>query len=551
MTLKQKNGMLKLIFFFSSIVLFSISSGCSSSKMYRKHNYHNGVVYYNNFLKISGRFFGDINFYTIGEKEIHTKFLKKNHSIKKNIILYGRAKDPKYEVIITYRENKKIKKSTDTLLLNDFKNQKVIYKKSTKGKEIKLYISAIGSHKSNLTMLRDGDKIIKSFKFNSNIEDQVQLIDIFNTYRYENNFLYLLNKLDQAPINTKQRNQWLNFQLYTTILSNDTSNKRYQELIKKYDSKRTQNLKKITEDVLATISNHPNKKGVLPQIKNVSKHKKVVMLNENHWSPNHRIFAHSLLPILKENGFNYLAIEAVNKDQDSILNERGIPAKSTGYYTREPYFGIFIRKALALGYHIVGYDDDVSNNREKAQAENLIKIIDKDPDAKIFVYAGIDHILEYNPVKKMMAGYFKELSGINPLTIDQVEIIANTNADTILLESKYFNQSELINSGVDYFLINTIKPNLKKVYKENTVFLFSSEEKTLKTYKNEDVLVSVFLEKEYLKLKNNSIPIKNKILSVKDNTIELELPEGNYRLKIMDGNNKVILSKEINHHRSK
>lgn len=66
-----------------------------------------------------------------------------------------------------------------------------------------------------------------------------------------------------------------------------------------------------------------------------------------------------------------------------------------------------MREAKRLGYIIVGYDD-FEGNREESQARNIKKILDKDATAKIFVYAGFDHILEYNPTKKTIIYYVRK-----------------------------------------------------------------------------------------------------------------------------------------------
>jgi hypothetical protein len=117
---------------------------------------------------------------------------------------------------------------------------------------------------------------------------------------------------------------------------------------------------------------------------------------------------------------------------------RGYPTFVTGYYTREPVYGDLVRTALKLGYHVVPYESTVRaapkkddplyamNERERNQAQNLRdRILKQNPKAKILVHAGYGHIFE----KKMgedaivtMAVRFKEITGIDPLTIDQVSM---------------------------------------------------------------------------------------------------------------------------------
>ena len=268
------------------------------------------------------------------------------------------------------------------------------------------------------------------------------------------------------------------------------------------------------------------------------------MLNEMHWHPKHRILALKLLENLKENGFNYLAIEALDEKKDSLLNVNKFPIKSSGYYTREPYFAIFLREAIKLNYKIVGYDSFDTENREKTQAENIKSIIDKDPNAKVFVYTGIDHILEKDLKKKRMAEYFQNLTGINPLTIDQVELVSNSLNEITFIKSSLLKDIKKVNSNVDFFIVNNISPQLEKVYNKENLKQFNLKDIKLEKYKNQEILVSFYFKEEYLKYRSSSIPILYKILKFNNN--KFQLPIGLYQLVIKDNNNNLIISKQIN-----
>ncbi|MCF6350974.1 MAG: hypothetical protein L3J23_08105 [Flavobacteriaceae bacterium] len=270
------------------------------------------------------------------------------------------------------------------------------------------------------------------------------------------------------------------------------------------------------------------------------------MLNEMHWKPEHRSLAFKLLKPLKDNGYKYLAIEAVDKEQDSLLNSRKYPIKSTGYYTSEPNFGLFIREAISLGYKIIGYDDFSTDDREKAQALNIATILDKDPNAKVFVYAGIDHILEKSKSNssRRMAEIFKEKTGINPLTIDQVEIVANTDNELTLLKSNLLIKDKKANTNVDFFVINNVKNSSNAFFKKNPVIFYIQDESLIK-YNEQEVLVSLYFQEEYKKYKSNSIPLLNRIKQIKNNHINVVLPIGKYHLTIKDIENNKILSTKI------
>lgn len=153
---------------------------------------------------------------------------------------------------------------------------------------------------------------------------------------------------------------------------------------------------------------------------------RVVMINEAYAKPLHRAFVISLLAGLYQEGFHYLAMEMLNNHADHTLKNLTL---RTGYYTAEPVAGELVRTALALGYTLVSYEDTAAashtpNQRDSIQAGNIYKILQQDSSAKILVEAGYAHIS-----KKMgedgyvpMGLAFKNISGIDPLTIDQTDM---------------------------------------------------------------------------------------------------------------------------------
>lgn len=171
-----------------------------------------------------------------------------------------------------------------------------------------------------------------------------------------------------------------------------------------------------------------------------SKTEKVIFLNEAHNDPRHRVFTQSLLEGLYENGYRYLGLENLSPSfedslalgADPFLNTRGYPLNSyyTGIYTREPQFSNLIREAITIGFTVFGYEqmhEFQKVERDSAQALNVMKILDKDPAAKILLHGGYAHIVEsftedrldnYGKTK-WAAGILQELSGINLLTINQ------------------------------------------------------------------------------------------------------------------------------------
>jgi hypothetical protein len=162
-----------------------------------------------------------------------------------------------------------------------------------------------------------------------------------------------------------------------------------------------------------------------------AKKNRVVMINEAHDKPLHRAFTISLLEDLYRAGFRYLAMEMLrNYGNNSVTDV----SSATGYYVAEPVAGELVRKALEIGYTLLPYEDFTNNHtvkqREYAQAKNIADFLKrKDSSAKILVHAGYGHIQEGSSSDEFipMAAYFKIISGIDPLTIDQIHMTEGSN----------------------------------------------------------------------------------------------------------------------------
>jgi len=148
----------------------------------------------------------------------------------------------------------------------------------------------------------------------------------------------------------------------------------------------------------------------------------LVLFNESHVQPKGRYWLRSLLPALYQQGFRYLALEALG--DDAGLPRRGYPTLGSGFYLREPQLANLVRDALALGFTLVPYDT-MADDREHDQAQNLWRrSLSQDPQAKVVVLAGFGHIDERPGSRKSMARWLQELSGINPLTVNQTDLEA-------------------------------------------------------------------------------------------------------------------------------
>ncbi|WP_159477236.1 hypothetical protein [Dyadobacter sp. 3J3] len=176
-----------------------------------------------------------------------------------------------------------------------------------------------------------------------------------------------------------------------------------------------------------------------------SKKEKIIIINEAHHQPAHRVFTESLLEGLYKNGYRYLGLETLA--EDSLLNIRKWPLVNDGYYSREPQFGNMIRKALKIGFTLFCYEDlSDPEGREIGEAKNIKKIIDKDERAKILIHCGFGHLLEdYNVEPLRMAGALKKISGIDPFSIDQVDWTEHSNS---AYEARYYQFAQTQYSAV-------------------------------------------------------------------------------------------------------
>jgi hypothetical protein len=142
----------------------------------------------------------------------------------------------------------------------------------------------------------------------------------------------------------------------------------------------------------------------LPAVGRIARDARFFLINESHSLIETRAFIYQILPILHDQGYRYLAMEAlapshvkVFESSDSGLESRGYPIDTAqaGFYLREPVYAEIVRSAKQLGYHLIAYESDKDKkwaDREEIQAENLALFIQKHPQEKVIVLAGYTHI---------------------------------------------------------------------------------------------------------------------------------------------------------------
>lgn len=202
-----------------------------------------------------------------------------------------------------------------------------------------------------------------------------------------------------------------------------------QYLLKSYDSIDDGNRRKVfrTVEGFKNIEHADARR----YINFIARRSRVIMINEAYSKPLHRAFTLSLLGDLYRQGYRYLAMEMLNNFSNHTLSKLTL---RTGYYTAEPVAGELVRSAIAMGYTLVSYEDTAAAThttvqRDSIRAQNIYNILLQDTAAKILVHASYAHIS-----KKMSPdGYipmglaFKNLSGIDPVTIDQTDMTEESN----------------------------------------------------------------------------------------------------------------------------
>lgn len=221
----------------------------------------------------------------------------------------------------------------------------------------------------------------------------------------------------------------------------------YKKAIEEWD-KNEEVHKALTDKQLNDFFKYKPKNAV-DLISDRAKTEQIIIINEAHHQPCHRVFTTLLLKNLYEEGYRYLCIETLAY-LDTQLSNRRYPIINSGGYSREPFYGNLLREALKLGFRLVAYEDTTNsdfdtlgnNLREVEQTKNIAKIFSFDPKAKVLIHCGFGHIKEGSLKSwgKAMAGRLKEYTNINPFTIDQVSLTEHSDTSK---EDPYFKLVKL------------------------------------------------------------------------------------------------------------
>jgi hypothetical protein len=525
-------------------MLLFISCGSNKSKL-SDRNYFNRNYFYNDSLKVGIDFDKNIQFreVAVSKEKKFKQLLKNNNLSSKDLFLVADAKEKGVEMYFFYQNAQvsSVNSNNTKTIVPDAVNNTFFFEKQ-KGKRKVLGLVKTNVVKDNSASIFVTD-LLNKIAIDSLNTNKMSYVSIFvkNFPNIHPNPLYASKKLETAPLKSEKGNDD-KFQFLSTVNASMSNNKLYDSLILDYEKERKQNFNSLIAD-LSTKEDVYKDDLVFGKIAEIAKENQVVMLNEDHYYPKHRLFAMELLETLKANGYNYLTLEGFSSESSE---KESTPNYKNGIYTDEPYFAHFIRKAIALGFTVSGHENfDKNVDRELGQAKNIVKILEKNPSAKIFVYVGHSHIEKKDDKDKWMAEYFKELSGINPITINQTVICADTKQDLTLIPRKYLTDTTKVKSSADYFLVNNLKPSLKIIY-PNVIFRKSIiKEKGFSDYKNKEVLVEIVDFKEYALMKNLAIPVESFLTIPKNSEVDFELPVGKYHIFVKTDDDKTIYDQDM------
>lgn len=414
--------------------------------------------------------------YTTNKKELKKIIRKEKFKILDSVLVYGRTNEPPYEYFVTVSKNS----------IQDYPKEIVVFDTLINNQTIQFIGNPLAEN-SRRTLEIDLKNIFLSLEVGQTYRKQINTVfDIVKKYQHSNRFYAALNEISEFPTYDKQE-KWSKLQMELTFSSFLGKNEFYETYLNKLESRFQPN------DTISKIIRENSVSQVIDTvIKEAEKHK-IVMINENHFYPNHRILIFDLLQNLKEIGYNYLALETLSTKQDSVLNlANSYPVLETGFYTSEQNYSNLIRKAKELEFEFVAYENTDSNkNREIGQADNLYnKTFLINPNSKVVVLAGIDHILEKptSTGKEWMATVFKNKYNIDPLTVSQTHLNLyrkHIKSKYGIINSNLFDNERL--NSVDYLVLN----NNTGIQMENMTASYQYKNNT-----DNDLQITLFLGNE-------------------------------------------------------
>jgi hypothetical protein len=131
----------------------------------------------------------------------------------------------------------------------------------------------------------------------------------------------------------------------------------------------------------------------VPTLLEAAEDHEIVIINEAHHEPRHRVFTRMLLEGLYERGYRHLGLETLGAwaGTDSLADPLAYPRLGSGYYTRDPQFAAMVHEAQRIGYRIFGYEAQGTGSpklRELGQMRNIMAYRADHPGGKLLLHVG-------------------------------------------------------------------------------------------------------------------------------------------------------------------
>jgi hypothetical protein len=161
-------------------------------------------------------------------------------------------------------------------------------------------------------------------------------------------------------------------------------------------------------------------------LKDAEEHE-IVIINEAHHEPRHRVFTRQMLQGLYDRGYRHFGLETLASfgSVDSLMKAGHYPSLNSGYYTRDPQFAAMIAEATQIGFSLFGYEAAGTGSpklRELGQMRNIMAYRAEHPDGKYLLHVGYSHANEGElggRWEKSMAQRLADTTSLDPLTINQ------------------------------------------------------------------------------------------------------------------------------------
>lgn len=191
---------------------------------------------------------------------------------------------------------------------------------------------------------------------------------------------------------------------------------------------------------------------IVEQLAALAQATRIVVVNEAPGTPRHRNLTRELARALAAQGYRYFAAEAFAPGFAARPRER-FGRVDAGYRAAEPAFGDLIRAVKAAGYTLVAYEEAGAEPfaaptssasvaaRARTQAENLVeRVFAADPDAKVLIHVSQAHAAEvpfpaFGTLTPWLAAQLENLTGVDPLTIDQTYCRSESGAHELAIPS--------------------------------------------------------------------------------------------------------------------